>query len=51
MTFFCFAEGITDALAEVKSGAGHTGHLIGDVPALALVAVILAVLAWPLRKA
>jgi hypothetical protein len=33
------------------SGAGHTGHLIGDVPALALVAVILAVLAWPLRKA
>jgi hypothetical protein len=33
------------------SGGEHTGHLIGDVPALALVAVILAVLVLPLRKA
>ena len=30
---------------------GHMGHLIGDVPALVLVAVILAVLVLPLRKA
>jgi hypothetical protein len=28
----------------------HSGHLIGDVPALLLVAVVLGVLAWPLTK-
>jgi hypothetical protein len=28
----------------------HGGHLIGDVPALLLVAVVLGVLAWPLTK-
>jgi hypothetical protein len=33
------------------SGAEHRGHLIGDVPALALVGIILAVLVLPLRKA
>jgi hypothetical protein len=26
------------------SGVGHTGHLVGDVPALVLIAVVLAVL-------
>jgi hypothetical protein len=28
----------------------HAGHLIGDVPALLLVAVVLGALAWPLTK-
>ncbi|HBZ70316.1 MAG TPA: hypothetical protein DEP35_11525 [Deltaproteobacteria bacterium] len=32
--------------------AEHAGHLLGDVPALILVAVVLSVLAWsPGRKA
>jgi hypothetical protein len=33
------------------NGAGHMGHLMGDVPALVLVAAILAVLVLSLRKA
>lgn len=33
------------------NSAGNMGHLTGDVPALVLVAVILAVLVLPLRKA
>jgi hypothetical protein len=33
------------------SGAGHMGHLVGDVPALVLTAVILAVLVSAPQKA
>jgi hypothetical protein len=33
------------------SGAGHMGHLVGDVPALVLIAVVLAVLVSSMRKA
>jgi hypothetical protein len=33
------------------TGAGHMGHLAGDVPALAIIAVVLAVLISPPRKA
>ena len=32
-------------------GAGHMGHLLGDVPALVLIAVVLAVLVSSPRKA
>jgi hypothetical protein len=32
------------------TGAGHTGHLIGDVPALVLIAAVLAVLVSAPRK-
>jgi hypothetical protein len=33
------------------SGVGHTGHLVGDVPALVLIAVVLAVLVSAPQKA
>jgi hypothetical protein len=41
------------AIMSVQSlnGAGHMGHLAGDVPALALISVVLAVLMLKLRKA
>jgi hypothetical protein len=32
------------------NGAGHMGHLVGDVPALALISVVLAVLMSTSRK-
>lgn len=33
------------------TGAGHLGHLVGDVPALVLIAIVLAVLVSGSRKA
>jgi hypothetical protein len=39
------------AIMGVQSLNGHMGHLLGDVPALLLVAVILTALVLPLRKA
>ena len=38
------------AVQAMGNGA-FMGHLMGDVPALLLVALVLGVLAWPLRKA
>lgn len=36
---------------QAMGNAAFTGHLMGDVPALLLVALVLGVLAWPLKKA
>jgi hypothetical protein len=37
--------------AQSVSGAGHMGHLVGDVPALVLIAAVLAVLVSAPQKA
>lgn len=37
--------------AQSVNGAGHMGHLVGDVPALMLIAVVLAVLVSAPQKA
>lgn len=54
LIWFTIWSSIVHAAIMAVQAMGHgefTGHLMGDVPALLLVALVLGVLAWPLKKA
>jgi hypothetical protein len=54
LIWFTVWSSIVHAAIMAVQAMGHgefMGHLMGDVPALLLVAVVLGALAWPLKKA
>ena len=54
LIWFTIWSSIVHAAIMAVQAMGHgefMGHLLGDVPALLLVALVLGVLVWPLRKA
>ena len=54
LIWFTIWSSIVHAAIMAVQAMGHgefMGHLMGDVPALLLVAVVLGVLVWPLKKA
>ncbi len=54
LIWFTIWSSIVHAAIMAVQAMGHgefMGHLMGDVPALLLVALVLGVLVWPLKKA
>ena len=54
LIWFTIWSSIVHAAIMAVQAMGHDefmGHLMGDVPALLLVALVLGVLVWPLKKA
>lgn len=54
LIWFTVWSSIVHAAIMAVQAMGHgefMGHLMGDVPALLLVALVLGVLAWPLKRA
>ncbi|MGZ5922487.1 MAG: DUF6632 domain-containing protein [Rhizomicrobium sp.] len=54
LIWFTIWSSVVHAAIMAVQAMGHgefMGHLMGDVPALLLVALVLGVLVWPLKKA